>query len=171
MLNTISIREQVAATIAPWTVERRNQLERLAFTDMLTGLANRAAFDKAENSAERDAGISFIFFDANNFGKINKECGHKEGDRVLKFYADVIKEVTKNFKARAFRYGSGDEFVILCGKKFAEKIRDAVEKRCVPVSYENFSVSISGEIGATMAEADTLLQSRKRARKLLDFVA
>ncbi len=168
---SISVVEQFIEITFPSIRERRKNLELRLDTDDFTRLLNRRAFDKAQTSATLDAQTAFIFFDANNFGRINKDCGHQEGDRVLKFYSSVIGEVARRFKSSAFRYGSGDEFIIICRKRFAGKIRDSVEKRCTPISYDDFTVSISGEIGATLAEADALLQSRKRARKSLDSAA
>lgn len=164
---TENIFERFADLIAPRLRERRLDAERRADTDELTGLANRAAFNRAEGSATNDPDIVFVIFDANNFGLVNKSCGHQEGDRLLRFYADALGGVARKFKARAFRLG-GDEFVILCNKRFAAQIRDCVEQRARPSHYGDFTVSISGEIGGTLAQADSKLQERKRLRKNQD---
>lgn len=161
--NFSNFRQTLAELIAPEFVERRDELERLANVDELTGLANRRAFDRAERQARRSGEI-FIIFDANNFGKVNKLCGHAAGDEILKNYAGVIGTVAKNFKARAFRLG-GDEFVVVCLPAFAARVRDRVERLAAAVDFGDFTVSISGETGATLAAADASLQARKTARK------
>ncbi|MDB5478838.1 MAG: hypothetical protein JWM96_1333 [Alphaproteobacteria bacterium] len=157
------IREKIAGIVSPEIVEQRNELERQANTDVLTELPNRRAFDRAEPKARRD-GLAFILFDANNFGLVNKQCGHKKGDEVLQRYADVIANVAHNFKARAFRYG-GDEFVVVCPHRFAFKVKDAIEFRARAVDFGNFVVSLSGEVGWSVEDADKRLQARKQAKK------
>jgi len=143
--------------------ERRNVLERQILTDELTRLGNRAAFNKAEPEAIT-RGMSFIMFDANNFGRINKQCGHTRGDETLQKIAKVISEVSRNYKVQAFRLG-GDEFVMICPSKFAKRVRDAVEKRFLPIDFGNFIVSISGETGSSVEDADSRLQERKAVKK------
>jgi GGDEF domain-containing protein len=157
------IREQIATLIFPEITERRNLLERLAETDELTNLPNRRAFEKAHNRARRER-HAFIIFDLNNFGRVNKQCGHAEGDRLLKYYADVIQNVAAKFNARAFRLG-GDEFVIIAPFRFSFRLRDAVERRALVKDFGDFCVSVSGEIDSSLAEADSKIQSRKTARK------
>jgi diguanylate cyclase (GGDEF)-like protein len=143
--------------------DRRNVLERRLLTDDLTKLGNRAAFSKIEAQAVKN-NQTFILFDANNFGRINKQCGHRRGDEVLQKLAKVLAEVTKHYKVQAFRYG-GDEFVIVCAHRFAAKVRDEVERRFRPIDFGNFVVTISGEIGSSIEDADGKLQARKTERK------
>jgi diguanylate cyclase (GGDEF)-like protein len=157
------VREKISNIIFPEGIERRNSLERAAMTDRLTGLANRAAFEKAHAAARRDR-QSFILFDLNSFGLLNKTSGHAEGDRVLRYYADVIHNVAQKYKCRAFRLG-GDEFVVIAPPRFAYAVRDAIESRALARDFGDFCVSISGEVGLTLAEADSKIQSRKKARK------
>lgn len=162
MLETF--REKIATFIAPEVVERRNHFERLANIDALTGLANRAGYDRASGAADANPNLFFVIFDLNDFGKVNKTAGHTAGDKILIDYANTIETVARKFQARAFRLG-GDEFVIICHRNFAAKARDAVERRCLPVEFAGFTVSVSGEIGSTLLRADALLQQRKAIRK------
>jgi diguanylate cyclase (GGDEF)-like protein len=158
------IQENIARIIAPHIIERRDELERIANTDELTGLANRRAFDLAESAARRE-GLAFILFDCNFFGQINKQYSHKEGDKALRYFSDVIANVARKTNARAFRYGSGDEFVIIADWQRAIEIRDAVEHRAIPLHYVGFTVSITGEVGESIEAADSTLQKRKAERK------
>lgn len=159
-----AIREQIANTIFPEAVERRNALERAALTDELTGLANRRAFERAQGQAKRDR-MAFILFDLNNFGKVNKFAGHAAGDELLKYYAAVVGRVAHKFKVRAFRIG-GDEFAVICPPKFAYAVREAAEHRALAKQFDaGFTVSMTGEIGMTLTEADSRIQRRKVSRK------
>ncbi len=162
------IKESIARIVYPGIFERRDYFERLANTDALTGLSNRAAFDLAEAAATGDKNLHFIIFDANNFKKVNKVFSHADGDQILKKFAAAIADVSRKYKCRAFRLG-GDEFVIICHKNFARAVRDKVELLARPVIFDDFTVSLSGTIGATLAEADSALQKRKTERKTRDF--
>lgn len=158
-----NLRNRIAEILAPKVFVERDEAVRKANTDDLTELPNRRAFELALPRAEKER-HAFVFFDLNNFGQVNKIRGHEEGDRVLKYYADVLANVAHNYKARAFRYG-GDEFVLIVSPKFAGKVRDAIERRALVKNFGTFSVSISGTVGSTAKEADALLQARKAERK------
>jgi diguanylate cyclase (GGDEF)-like protein len=145
--------------------ELRDVARREAETDTLTGLANRSALDKALPSAEKDADTSVLAFDANNFGKINKEVGQAEGDRALVDIGNAIKQAAdENGVTRTFRRG-GDEFVVLAPKGVADKIRARAEEIYGDKKYGETNVSLTGTVGGTFAEADSALQSAKTARK------
>ena len=159
------VTETVINWIAPRFIEQRDELARLVNLDQLTNLPNRRAFDLALPKARRD-GFAFILFDANNFGLVNKKFGHAAGDEILKYYADVLANVAAHYRCRAFRLG-GDEFVIIAPHRFALQVRDAAERRALPRSFENFTVSISGEVGYSIEDADSRLQERKKAKKTL----
>lgn len=164
-------RRLLADKVFPEGKEQRNLAERAANIDDLTGLANRRAFNLAQVTAESDDSTVFIIFDANNFGKVNKLLGHQTGDKVLQNMAKVLKLAASRYKvtSRVFRLG-GDEFVIICPASFGEQLRDAIEKMYVPFLLSDGStVSISGTIGNTLAEADSKLQDRKNCCRTFLF--
>lgn len=175
MMQTLSITEKLGERLFPSLRERRVNLERELDHDRATNLANRAAFEKARATAEKDRNINFIVFDCNYFKTLNDICGHVAGDEILFQIAAEIKLACFAFKARAFRFG-GDEFVVLADYRFAARLRDAVERRVARndqvieinrklIAAGGKSVSISGTIGKTFASADKLLQNRKQAQK------
>lgn len=159
----MSIARKLAFLICPELVDERSSLERAANFDALTGLPNRRAFELAEESA-RAAGQSFVFFDLNNFKTVNDSLGHDAGDGVLRDFSAVFESVARAYKCRAFRVG-GDEFIFICAPRFAEKVRDAAEKRIGARRFGNVTVSASGAIGRSVIEADRLLPARKTAMK------
>ncbi|WP_187265477.1 EAL domain-containing protein [Reinekea thalattae] len=92
------------------------QLESLAKHDSLTGLANRSYFhDEANHILTRakrhELKSALLYFDLNNFKKINDSYGHLAGDTLLKQTADRLRLVVResDFIARL----GGDEFVII----------------------------------------------------------
>ena len=88
--------------------------------DTLTGLYNRATFDKAIKEIVKPKGLSVIILDINDFKNVNDTYGHDYGDRVIKIVASVIREsFSKHYKC--YRYG-GDEFSIISSETDPEKI-------------------------------------------------
>lgn len=155
----LQIREFIAGAVCPEIENDRRELSRLINIDTLTGLANRRAFELASPAAELDVDVSFIVFDVNNFGKLNKIAGHKFGDSILRELADIMSKTA----GRCFRIG-GDEFVILIETRRAAVIRDFVEAS-FSVKCGDFEVSVSGTIGQTFEAADAYIQQRKGQRK------
>ncbi len=85
-----------------------NPLAHRAYEDMLTGIMNRAGFEKALNALKDLKGTLFLF-DLDNFKEINDNLGHPMGDECLKRVAVLLKEVFRNDLVA--RLG-GDEFIV-----------------------------------------------------------
>jgi GGDEF domain-containing protein len=64
-----------------------------------------------EAALESGQEISIVFFDLNDFGQYNKRFGHVVGDRVLRGFADRLRQSTQEGRDVVVRYG-GDEFAI-----------------------------------------------------------
>jgi diguanylate cyclase (GGDEF)-like protein/putative nucleotidyltransferase with HDIG domain len=92
------------------------QAENSATTDYLTGLPNaRSLFlqlDRELARCKRDnASLTLMVCDMNGFKKINDRFGHLEGNRVLRLFAQALKESCREYDYVA-RMG-GDEFVVI----------------------------------------------------------
>lgn len=87
----------------------------VAFTDTLTGLGNRQAYElEVDKIDERDDLLEHLvvaILDLNNLKKTNDSMGHAEGDRYIISSADFINGYFKKI-AKVYRIG-GDEFAIL----------------------------------------------------------
>jgi diguanylate cyclase (GGDEF)-like protein len=95
-------------------VEKR--LERMAYYDALTGLANRALFrDRLEHqidlSRRRGELSALMFIDLDRFKYVNDSLGHDVGDRLLVEASRRIKAVIRDSDTLA-RLG-GDEFTVV----------------------------------------------------------
>ena len=118
------------------------ELEQLAATDGLTGLANRRVLDermKLEFQAARryHSALSVVLLDIDNFKKRNDQFGHAAGDQVLQQMGLLIRSSTRETDLAA-RYG-GEEFVIVLrntdqdgATQFAERLRAEIARESWP---------------------------------------
>lgn len=98
--------------------ENYRQIKRLAYTDTLTGLANRAAFMEHAHNVFHHTGNfdrhAILFIDLDNFKNVNDTLGHDYGDLLLQQIADKITQLLGEDDLLA-RTG-GDEFLLLRGQ-------------------------------------------------------
>lgn len=87
-------------------------LRRLADRDPLTALANRRALPEIFRNVQ-PGGATLVFFDLNDFKRINDEHGHQVGDACLQRFADALTESFRPNDA-VIRY-AGDEFLVVAG--------------------------------------------------------
>lgn len=89
-----------------------NPLERRAYVDGLTGITNRAGFEKISDRLfwEQSSKGALFLVDLDNFKIINDTLGHPVGDEVLIHTAHALKTVFRNSDIVA-RLG-GDEFAV-----------------------------------------------------------
>lgn len=132
------------------------QLERMARSDMLTGLANRRDMTErlaaeSARSERHERPFAVILYDIDNFKRINDTWGHKAGDHALVAVAETIRSVIRVSDVCA-RWG-GEEFLVLCTDTdrdqaliVAEKCRCAVEETPVRVKDEEITVTVSGGV-------------------------
>ncbi|MCA9217883.1 MAG: diguanylate cyclase, partial [Planctomycetales bacterium] len=97
--------------------ERVQNLHTQATTDPLTGVSNRAEFERVYQrllESSRDAGspCSIVLSDIDRFKQINDVYGHQAGDQALVNFAALLQSCTRPGDLVA-RYG-GEEFVLLC---------------------------------------------------------
>ena len=90
----------------------KNTFEKLAYTDALTRLGNRAKADNDIISYEKNkCEYIIISFDLNGLKQVNDTFGHDLGDKLLITFADILSEVFGHI-GTVYRFG-GDEFMVL----------------------------------------------------------
>ncbi len=157
--------------------ERIAELERLVSTDCLTGLWNRAHFErlvKAEldRSLRYRQPVSLILFDIDHFKHANDLYGHQAGDTVLREMA-LVANATIRSADSIFRWG-GEEFAVLATStgyrgagRLAESLRGQVAQHRFPgVGDITISLGVAEHVGADSAEewfrrADEMLYAAK----------
>jgi diguanylate cyclase (GGDEF)-like protein/PAS domain S-box-containing protein len=141
----------------------QDDIHRLAFFDVLTGLPNRRLLmdriDKLLASSERGATYSAVMFiDLDRFKTINDARGHAIGDALLCNAADRLSSLMR--KADTVARIGGDEFVVLLGHlspelsgathaalTVAEKIRSAIGQ---DFEIEGQTYNSTASIGVSM---------------------
>jgi diguanylate cyclase (GGDEF)-like protein len=138
---------------------------RLAFTDGLTGIANRRAYDEALSRewdrASRDGTpLALVLFDVDFFKRYNDTYGHIAGDKCLQDVAAAAQSCVRRPSDLFARYG-GEEFVALLPRTdataafaIAEAMCDAVRDLNIEHSASSLGVvSISAGVASTAAKA------------------
>lgn len=151
----------------------RSAAERVANTDMLTGLPNRrhtlSFLDQALRSAAQDgAPLAVAIFDIDHFKLINDVHGHATGDQVIRRVGQRAKSSLRE-DDMVGRFG-GEEFVcILQGRSalsaemVAERVRKAVESDTDGGDLPGVTVSIGLAVYAGEASIEDLLQRADKA--------
>lgn len=142
--------------------EMDSKLFYMAYHDPLTGLSNRKHFHEhllhsiawSERAAQK---FAVIFFDLDNFKKINDTYGHLAGDHLLRQVSDRIRRVVRKVDTVA-RMG-GDEFAIILNNlanfsyvaHMARKIRKYL---CRPYTVESTLLEIDFSMGISLYPLD-----------------
>ncbi|MBI5658892.1 MAG: diguanylate cyclase [Nitrosomonadales bacterium] len=143
------------------------ELQRLATTDGLTGIANRRMFDELARREWRRCmrikqPMSLVMVDVDHFKAYNDTYGHQAGDDCLKAVAAQVARAAPRASDLAARYG-GEEFVLVLGDTtldgacwVANNIRQHVDDLGIPhTASQSRHVTISCGV-ASMTPYDGL---------------
>ena len=149
-------------------------LEHLATHDSLTGVFNRKRLEtcleeETVRAARYKRELSLIMVDIDHFKAVNDDHGHQAGDQVLKAFAGVIRQSTRQNDC-AGRYG-GEEFMILLpetslgdANDFAERLRISVYELSVDIgTAEPIRISASFGVSCFPDPADSCEQLIRQA--------
>ncbi len=105
------------------SISLQQQMQQLADTDALTGLANRRAFLAAVEAdignAVRPDALTIAMIDLDDFKPVNDRFGHYAGDEVLRITAKRLQSLCAPYGFAA-RLG-GDEFALLLAKPMSSE--------------------------------------------------
>lgn len=148
-------------TIQDVTKEREaaRELEKLAYFETLTGLANRTLFSRelkrvSAGAVEQEKPAALMLIDLDHFKEVNDTLGHQAGDELLEIVGRRLSQASFGdlFVARL----GGDEFGVLCKddtKKetlnwIAQEIIDSISR---PASLTQGTVQTNASIGIALA--------------------
>jgi diguanylate cyclase (GGDEF)-like protein/PAS domain S-box-containing protein len=143
--------------------ELEEQLRRHAFSDPLTGLANRPLLlDRvAHELASRDAGgerqdgvVALALLDLDDFKTLNDSLGHAAGDRLLLEIAQRLREAVLA-QDTAARIG-GDEFALFVHAHDTDSVDELLERLMVtiarPITLDGQPISPSASVGVVIGQ-------------------
>lgn len=167
---TISVAAYIAVGFAIHDLGvSRDELETLSRTDMLSGLANRRAFQTAFESARGEKVLAV--FDIDRFKTINDGHGHSAGDKVIVEVAAILSKVFGE-RCLCARIG-GEEFAVFSAQmsfaEFAtlsEVARMRIARMRIDMDDVHMMVTVSAGISRGSA-TDTFSQTFSRADRLL----
>ncbi len=133
----VSILVSRLRTYMLYVSESYEKLEHLAYTDALTGLGSRMAFNEKIKEYSQTPGVACIVADVNNLKQCNDQYGHSEGDRMI---MDAASCICRAFEAigTCYRIG-GDEFCVLIPKSGKTEILQVLETVSNLVEQKNQS--------------------------------
>ncbi|MEM9925975.1 MAG: diguanylate cyclase [Cyanobacteria bacterium P01_D01_bin.50] len=150
------------------------QLQKLANSDGLTGLANRRYFDyylqqEWKRLSREQASLSLIMCDVDYFKSYNDTYGHQLGDECLRQIATVLKSAIKRPADLAARYG-GEEFVILLPNtslKGAIHLSKRIGLRVESLNIPHIKSDVSHCVTVCLGVASTIPQLKKSPQNLI----
>lgn len=163
-------------------VEHEIATNKMAVTDPLTGLSNRRGFEMAasvvfEINRRRELGTAILYLDLDKFKSINDQFGHAEGDRALREFAEILRNVLRISDVIA-RLG-GDEFAVLLSvssdhETVVQRITRALDTRNLDPAHQyplEASIGVAlvqgsehESLESIMHRADEAMYEQKRAR-------
>ncbi|QKW06601.1 GGDEF domain-containing protein [Streptomyces sp. NA04227] len=123
----------VAAGIAQ--TERLEEARRLAYTDALTGLANRRAVDgrldeAIEEHRTHGSVVSLVVCDLNGLKKVNDTQGHAVGDRLLERFGSLLSLCGAMLPGTLAGRLGGDEFCLLAVGPATDEVVRVADELC-----------------------------------------
>ena len=154
-----TLADQLAGAVARGLMHRHLQFE--ANHDLLTGLANRAAFERdltdlRERALEHASTAFVVMFDLDRFKEVNDTLGHHAGDQLLIEVAHRLTHVTEPGDLLA-RF-AGDEFA-LSGLRGTIDDIDTFVRACTtavarPFSIDGLELVINASAGVATQAGD-----------------
>lgn len=167
------------------SVEERERLEGLSFTDALTGLGNRRQFDETlrrewDRARRSGTGLALMMIDIDHFKMLNDRLGHPAGDASLREVAGALRSLTRRAAEVATRYG-GEEFAVILpdadpqralaqAKEMAAAVQALGLVSPAPLGVVTVSIGVAhvaapfgDDVAALTAAADAALYEAKQA--------
>lgn len=155
--------------------------KKLAYTDMLTGIGNRTAFELELKDLEKKLprSLTIVAYDLNYMKQLNDTYGHAAGDAYLRRMAHLLTREEPVSRGLSFRIG-GDEFVtlfegeekeaLLWGLELFHMAGAQAEVNGQPVTFSYGVASYDpaldkGSLHNTLSRADALMYRFKKAAR------
>ncbi|MFD0316959.1 GGDEF domain-containing protein [Streptomyces flavalbus] len=152
--------------------ERLEEARRLAFTDALTGLANRRCVDmRLDEAVERYRAdgtvVSLVVCDVNGLKRVNDTHGHAVGDRLLERFGSVLSLCGAMLPGALVARLGGDEFCLLAVGPPADDVVKVADELCRRAAELELGEGVACGVAST-AEPIGPVRSARRLFRLAD---
>jgi len=154
---------------------RAQLLEHLAYTDFLTNLPNRTAFErdmeKLALGKTHYQHCMVVMLDLDHLKDINDTFGHRAGDLALQRCAHAIKEIFEEAGGSPYRVG-GDEFIVFLPQEAKSRIEELQNKLASRLQAESTNLPYQlvlscGYADGSLLENPDLLTLQEKADEMM----
>ncbi len=154
--------------------QKKHELQALALTDSLTGLANRRRFDhyfdaEWQRLARERQPLTLILCDIDYFKRYNDYYGHPTGDICLAQVSDVLMRCIRRPADLVARYG-GEEFAVVLPNTDTEgghNVALAIQKQLAQAALPHCTSGVGDSVTLTMGIATVVPQHQLDSQDLL----
>ena len=140
-------------------------LERLAFRDPMTGLANRRALDQAaarvlEHLADGvGRQVTAVAVDVNGLKEVNDSLGHHAGDELLKAVAGLLERHFSPMVGSLVARTGGDEFIVLVPSQSIPAVVAVADAFCAAAADLSAGAGVSCGVAGAISEGPPVTAS------------
>lgn len=147
-------------------IKELEKYKKLSLIDPLTGLYNRRKLMKdLETYIYRQKrykdNYSLLLLDVDNFKSINDNKGHKEGDKILRKIARILKTTIRKGE-NCYRL-SGDEFILIVRASYPSTLKERIEIK-MKKNKINVSIGFSPLNLRSLDKADKMMYKEKKIK-------
>lgn len=147
------------------SVKMMHEIDVIRIHDQMSNVYNRNFFEENREKFEKEnPNMGLFMIDVDGLKLFNDYLGHREGDRLIIRYAEVLLDLHKKYHDLIpIRFG-GDEFVVICKDASQEKLDDIIQIITQATHSENPLEKISFSYGKALRRPGELLHTMlKRA--------
>jgi diguanylate cyclase (GGDEF)-like protein len=146
------------------------EIERMARLDVLTGLANRRAYQTAydlhwHHAARKRSALALLVIDLDHFKQINDSLGHQAGDACLQHVAQLLEQRFRRANETVARIG-GEEFAVVLpdtqdaeAQRLAEAFCAELAQSTVLFEEHRIQLTASAGVGTVRWDQDSSPQA------------
>ncbi|SEO90271.1 GGDEF domain-containing protein [Actinacidiphila rubida] len=149
--------------------ERLAEVQRLAFTDPLTGLGNRRAVDaRLDEALERHRAdgtvVSLVVCDLNGLKTVNDRLGHAVGDRLLERFGSLLSLCGAMLPGSLAARLGGDEFCIVAVGVDPADVVAAADELCLRAAELEVGEGVACGVASTGGTIGAVRSARRLFR-------
>jgi diguanylate cyclase (GGDEF)-like protein len=151
--------------------KEEEKVHYMALHDDLTKLNNRNSYDRAMKQLDKPENLplSVLFCDINGLKMVNDAFGNRQGDKVIKLFADILNSnLSRHFVSRI----AGDEFAVIMantGRRKAELTAKEIKEKYEEDDSQPIPVTVSIGHATKTSEEQSINEIVKKSEEIMNF--